>query len=31
MSRCSRCKGVVYCSPDHQRLHWPQHKVKLIR
>ena len=23
---CSRCKLVKYCSPDHQRLDWDEHK-----
>ena len=25
--RCSRCKGVKYCSAAHQREHWPVHKA----
>lgn len=25
--RCSRCRAVVYCTPLHQREHWPSHKT----
>ncbi len=24
--RCSGCKLTFYCSEDHQRLHWPEHR-----
>ena len=24
--RCSRCKCTYYCSPEHQRAHWPSHR-----
>jgi hypothetical protein len=23
---CGRCRGVYYCSRDHQRSDWPQHR-----
>lgn len=26
LMRCSACKGVAYCSRQHQRLHWKTHK-----
>ena len=26
LKRCSRCHSVYYCSADHQRLNWKQHK-----
>lgn len=26
LKRCSRCHSVYYCSPEHQRLHWKEHK-----
>lgn len=25
--QCSRCKSTAYCSKNHQKEHWPQHKV----
>lgn len=25
--RCSICKIALYCSADHQKLHWKQHKI----
>lgn len=28
LSRCGRCKIVWYCSTDHQRADWSQHKTK---
>jgi hypothetical protein len=24
--RCSRCRAVYYCSPEHQKAAWPSHK-----
>lgn len=27
LKTCSRCKMVFYCSPDHQKQHWPSHKI----
>ena len=29
--RCSRCHSVFYCSADHQKQDWKQHKVKCIK
>ena len=26
--KCSACECVSYCSPDHQRAHWPTHKIE---
>lgn len=26
--RCSRCRKAWYCGQDHQRSHWPKHKVE---
>jgi len=26
MKRCTRCKCVYYCSHDHQKKHWKEHK-----
>lgn len=28
--RCSRCKSVYYCSKDHQKAHWKQHKKTCV-
>jgi hypothetical protein len=28
LSRCSRCKCTWYCSADHQRAHYPNHKLE---
>eukprot|EP01035_Chromulina_nebulosa_P036741 gene36741-49535_t len=25
--RCSQCKTVFYCSPEHQKFHWKIHKT----
>ncbi|KAJ7088679.1 hypothetical protein C8R44DRAFT_892739 [Mycena epipterygia] len=27
LSRCSKCKGVWYCSKECQLQHWPKHKL----
>jgi hypothetical protein len=27
LSKCSRCRAVMYCGRPHQRAHWPQHKM----
>lgn len=24
---CSGCRLIAYCGPEHQKQHWPQHKV----
>lgn len=24
--RCGACKQALYCSPEHQKQHWPEHK-----
>lgn len=24
---CSKCKSIAYCSVEHQRLHWSEHKL----
>mmetsp|Transcript_15099 Transcript_15099/g.16377 ORF Transcript_15099/g.16377 Transcript_15099/m.16377 type:complete len:125 (-) Transcript_15099:229-603(-) len=29
--RCSRCQIAYYCSPDHQKLHWKEHKPTCTR
>lgn len=26
LKRCSRCRNVFYCSQNHQKLHWKDHK-----
>ena len=30
LNRCSRCKIVVYCSQEHQKMHWKLHKLVCI-
>ena len=25
--RCSRCRSIFYCTPEHQRSHWKTHKT----
>jgi hypothetical protein len=27
MKKCGRCKAAYYCCANHQRLHWPEHKL----
>ncbi|KAJ7596519.1 hypothetical protein C8J56DRAFT_773001 [Mycena floridula] len=29
--RCSRCKVVSYCSPEHQKADWKNHKPRCIK
>jgi hypothetical protein len=31
LRKCSRCLAVFYCTPAHQREHWPTHKPSCIR
>ncbi len=31
MQMCSSCRLTCYCSADHQRLHWPSHKLECPR
>jgi len=26
MKRCTRCRSMYYCSPEHQRKHWKRHR-----
>jgi hypothetical protein len=26
--RCGACKKIYYCCPEHQRQHWPVHKIR---
>lgn len=26
LKKCSRCNAVYYCSVEHQKLHWKEHK-----
>ena len=26
LKRCSRCNSIFYCSAEHQRKHWKDHK-----
>jgi hypothetical protein len=28
--RCSRCKSTFYCSPEHQKNHWKDHKGQCV-
>jgi hypothetical protein len=28
---CGRCQAVIYCGPQHQKLHWPIHKITCCR
>ncbi|KAK8943712.1 hypothetical protein KSP40_PGU012648 [Platanthera guangdongensis] len=29
--RCGSCGAVAYCSPEHQKLHWNDHKEECVR
>lgn len=28
---CSGCRQAAYCGPDHQRSHWPRHRLECAR
>lgn len=28
--KCSKCREAFYCSAEHQRLHWKQHKLNCL-
>jgi hypothetical protein len=30
LARCTRCRCVLYCCKEHQRIHWPHHKPVCI-
>lgn len=27
LKRCSKCKSIAYCCREHQKKHWPRHKL----